>query len=214
MPAAAAARAALSPPFSVVSPAVADSTFLYLPRWRFFTRFDVTFVCVNGYSAQSYPTVGSASPHGMETSSDTSAPQGFDTDAMARLVRHPPPEQLKEGLRVNRDVLIGEIFRRFPERLTSEGRKVTGAIKWKITGREDRGADRWFLVLENGEARTGRDLDVKPRVTLTMDALTFLQVVTGNANPVELFIRRKVKVKGDLLFAARMERLFKVPRSR
>jgi putative sterol carrier protein len=151
---------------------------------------------------------------GMETSSDTPAPQGFDTDAMARLVRDTPPEQLKEGLRVNRDVLIGEIFRRFPERLTSEGRKVTGAIKWKITGREDGGADRWFLVLENGEARTGRDLDVKPRVTLTMDALTFLQVVTGNANPVELFIRRKLRVKGDLMFAARMERLFRIPRSR
>ncbi len=111
-------------------------------------------------------------------------------------------------------MLIGEIFRRFPERISEEGRRVSGAIKWKITGREDGGADRWFLVLENGEARTGRDLDVKPRVTLTMDALTFLQVVTGNANPVELFVRRKLKVRGDLLFAARMERLFSVPRAR
>lgn len=150
----------------------------------------------------------------METQQQDPAPGGFDTDTMARLVRETPAEQLEEGLRVNRDVLIGEIFRRFPERLTAEGRKVNGAIKWKITGREDGGADRWFLVLENGEARAGRDLDVKPRVTLTMDALTFLRVVTGNANPTELFIRRKVKVRGDLLFAARMERLFRVPRSR
>jgi predicted lipid carrier protein YhbT len=149
----------------------------------------------------------------METQQQSPAPGGFDTDTMARLVRDTPPEQLKQGLRVNRDILIGEIFRRFPERLTDEGRRVNGAIKWKITGREDGGADRWFLVLENGEARTGRDLDVKPRVTLTMDALTFLQVVTGNANPAQLFIRRKLKVKGDLLFAARMERLFRVPRS-
>jgi putative sterol carrier protein len=148
----------------------------------------------------------------VETSSQTSPSQGFDTEAMARLVRDTPERQLREGLRVNRDVLIGEIFRRFPERLTDEGRQARGAIKWKLTGREDGGSDRWFLVIENGEARTGRDLNVKPRVTLTMDALTFLQVVTGNANPAQLFLRRRIKVRGDLLFAARMERLFRVPR--
>jgi predicted lipid carrier protein YhbT len=151
----------------------------------------------------------------VETQPDQSsspAPGGFDTDTMARLVRDTPPEQLEQGLRVNRDVLIGEIFRRFPERLTDEGRRTEAVIKWKITGRPDGGVDRWFLVIENGEARTGRDLNMKPRVTLTMDALTFLRTVTGNANPAQLFFRRKIKIKGDLLFAARIERLFQVPR--
>jgi putative sterol carrier protein len=140
-------------------------------------------------------------------------PQGFDTETLARLVRSTPTDTLKQGLKVNRDALISEIFRRFPERLSDEGRRARGAIKWKITGREDGGADRWFLVIEDGEARAGRDLDVEPRATITLDALTFLQVVTGNANPAVLFLRRRIKVNGDLLFAARMERLFEVPRT-
>jgi putative sterol carrier protein len=141
----------------------------------------------------------------------TSQPTGFDTETLARLVRSTPDEQLLAGLRVNRDVLIGEIFRRFPERLSEEGRHQSGVLKFKIGGREDGGVDRWYIVLRNGTCETGRDLDLKPKTTISVSALDFIKLVTGNANPVELFLTRRLRVRGNLVFAARMPSLFTIP---
>ena len=136
----------------------------------------------------------------------------FDTKTLARMVREMPDEALRDGIRQNRDVLLGEVFRRFPEQLTAAGKRQNAVIKWRIGDRPDGGHDRWFVVLRGGGCEVGRDLDLKPRVTLQLGALDFLKVATGNANPVRLYLRRRLKVRGDLLFAARMERLFRVPR--
>ena len=141
-------------------------------------------------------------------------PAGFDTETLARLVRSTPDEQLIAGLKVNRDVLIGEIFRRLPERLTEEGRQQNGVIKFKIGGRPDGDADRWYIVLRSGGCETGRDLDLQPRTTISLSALSFIKLVTGNVNPVELFLTRRLRVRGNLVFAARMQSFFTIPGSR
>ena len=139
------------------------------------------------------------------------AVEGFDTAAMAQMVRSVPDEQLEQGLRANGEQIIGEVFRRFPDRLSEEGRRAEAVIKWKI--REKDGEDqRWFVVLENGECKTGRDLDRKPDVTLSLRQLDFLKLVTGNANPTQMFLTRRLRIRGDLMLAARMQRFFKVPR--
>lgn len=140
-------------------------------------------------------------------------PPGFDTEMMARMIREMPDAALREGVRQNRGVLFAEVFRRFPERLTGAGRAADAVIKWRIGDREDGGHDRWFLVLRDGECTVGRDLDLKPRVTLTVGALDFLKIVTGNANPVMLFMQRKLRIRGDLMFAAGIQSYFDVPRS-
>jgi hypothetical protein len=127
------------------------------------------------------------------------------------MIREMPPEALEEGLRVNRETLLGEIFRRFPEQLSSRGKRARGVIQWRIGGRDDGGYDHWFVVLENGECRTGRDLDLKPRVTLTVGALEFLQLATGNADPLRMLMRRTLRVRGDLIFAGRIQTFFRIP---
>lgn len=123
-----------------------------------------------------------------------------------------PPAALRDGLRVNREALIGEVFRRFPERLSDAGRAQNGVIKWRIGDREDGGHDRWYVVLRDGRCETGRDLDVKPRVTLTLGALEFMQLVTGNADPLRMLITRRLRIRGDLIFAGRMQSFFTIPR--
>jgi hypothetical protein len=62
-----------------------------------------------------------------------------------------------------------------------------------------------------GECRTGRDLDVRPRVRLELDALDFLKLVPGNANPLKLALTGRLKIRGDPLFAPRIPRFFEVP---
>jgi hypothetical protein len=137
----------------------------------------------------------------------------FGTEELARLVRSTPDEQLAQGLRANGEPIVAEVFRRFPERLSEQGRRQTAVIEWRLRGigHEGAGAQRWFVVLGDGECRTGRDLDAKPRVTLELGALEFLKLVTGNANPVAMVMTGKLKIRGDLLFAARVQGFFSIP---
>lgn len=129
---------------------------------------------------------------------------------MARMVRSVPDDELEQGLRTNGEQIIGEVFRRFPERLSEEGRRAKAVIKWKIRPKD--GEDqRWFVVLESGECTTGRDLDRKPDVTLSLRQLDFLKLVTGNANPAQMFLTRRLRIRGDLMLAARMQRFFEIP---
>ena len=137
---------------------------------------------------------------------------GFDTAALARMLRLMPPEELAEGVRVNRDALLGQAFARFGDRLSAVGRRQRGVIKWRISGARGGGHDRWFVVLRDGSCESGRDLDLRPRVTFTVGPLDFLRLVTGNADPARLVLSRRLRIRGDLLWAARMPRFFSIPR--
>jgi putative sterol carrier protein len=88
---------------------------------------------------------------------------------------------------------------------------MDAAIGFKITGREDGEADRYRVLISGGEVRAGRDLDVDPEVTIVMDGVAFLKLVTGNANPVMSFLGGKMKIRGDLAFAAQIPSLFRIP---
>ena len=85
------------------------------------------------------------------------------------------------------------------------------AIGFKITGREDGDADRYRVLISGGEVRAGRDLDVDPRVTIVIDGVAFLKLVTGNSNPVMSFLSGKLKIKGDLGYAAQIPGMFRIP---
>lgn len=137
----------------------------------------------------------------------------FDTAALARMVSTTPPEQLAEGMRLNREPILAEVFRRFPERLSEAGRRQTGVIQWRIKeGSGPGGYDRWFVVLRDGECTTGRDLDERPRITFTVGPVDFLRLATGTADPVRLVLTRRLGMRGDLLWARRLPEFFRVPK--
>ena len=50
-----------------------------------------------------------------------------------------------------------------------------------------------------------------PRVTLTTDGVDFLKLVTGNVSGPKLFMTGRLKVEGDLMFAAGAAALFRLP---
>jgi putative sterol carrier protein len=138
---------------------------------------------------------------------------GFDSAALARLVRSTPPDQLAQGIELNRDAILGEVFRRFPEQLTESGRRHEAVIQWRISGGSGSGGyDRWFVVIRDGRCETARDLDLKPRVTFTVAPVDFLRLVTANANPTRLFLAGRLRIRGDVLFATRLQQLFAMPR--
>jgi putative sterol carrier protein len=139
-----------------------------------------------------------------------------DPIAMARAIASTSDDQLRAGMRgALRDVVLQEVFKRFPDYLdVDRTRGVRAAVKWKLTGRADGAADRYLLLLDNGDCRVEKAGDAKPRVTITMDGADFLKLVTGNANPPMMFMRGRLRVAGDLGFAARLAGFFRIPSAR
>jgi putative sterol carrier protein len=45
------------------------------------------------------------------------------------------------------------------------------------------------------------------------DGVTLLEIVTGNANGPMAFLTRRLRVKGDLAFAAQLPTFFHIPRA-
>ena len=54
--------------------------------------------------------------------------------------------------------------------------------------------------------------DREPRLTITLGAVEFLKVISGNANPMMMFMSGKLKAKGDLALAANIPNYFNLPK--
>jgi putative sterol carrier protein len=50
------------------------------------------------------------------------------------------------------------------------------------------------------------------KLALSLGQADFLKVVSGNANPVMMFMTGKLKAKGDLGLAAKIADLFDIPK--
>jgi putative sterol carrier protein len=136
----------------------------------------------------------------------------FDAETVAKLVGTTPPEKLEEAMAGPlREVIVGEVFRRMPERLnaaTAAGADVT--VNWEVT-REGGEPDRWVVRVAGGACAVEEGQDPSPRVSLKLGPATFLQLVTGNLNPVTAFMAGQISVEGDLMFAATVPNLFEIP---
>ena len=76
-------------------------------------------------------------------------------------------------------------------------------------------ADRletWFIVFEEGRCRTTtRPPELNPRTTLTTSAHDFLRLATGAALPMAMFQSGRIRISGDLFFAAQLQGMFEIP---
>jgi putative sterol carrier protein len=136
----------------------------------------------------------------------------MDPAEFARLVRDASDEQLDQGFALNRDLILGEVFRRMEEHF--EPGKADGAeavIEWRIKQAEGGGHDRWQVVIRDGSCRVTSDGDERPRVTFTVAPVDFIRLATGNASGPKLFLFGRLKIDGDLMFAARVQGMFRIP---
>jgi len=140
-------------------------------------------------------------------------PSTIDARMMAKAVSETSDKHLREGMRGDmRRVVLDEIFKRFPDYVDRDKiRDVSALIRWKVTGREDGDADRYSVVFDHGTCTASNDPGERPRVTFEIDGVDLLKLVTGNANPMILFGTGRIRVRGDLLFAARVAGFFTIP---
>lgn len=131
-----------------------------------------------------------------------------------RVVRDVPPERLEQVMRsAARKPLLDGIFWGMPKQLDREAAVgVKTAIRWDITGRADGQVDTYLLELDNGRARTTKGTDGEPpRLTITMDGVEFLRLVSGNLDPMQAYFKGRIQLAGDIMVAAKMAQLFRMP---
>lgn len=113
-----------------------------------------------------------------------------------------------------RHVVLDEIFRRMSEHLDPvRAAGLRAVVHWRFTGGSgDGGYDRFQTRIESGQCVSGRYPTADPRVTVTLSPVDFLRVISGSVNVTLLFMRGKVKVRGDIALAAGLINYFDLPR--
>ena len=133
----------------------------------------------------------------------------------AQLVKSTPDSKIAEVMSSDaRTKILDEVFNRMPTLFRADRAGNTQAvIHWNITGAPGGGSDTYETVIENGTcAVTGQPVR-EPKLAMTMDPVTFLKVVSGDGNPMMMFMTGKIKAKGDLGLAAQVAKLFDLPKS-
>jgi putative sterol carrier protein len=143
---------------------------------------------------------------------DTSA---IDPSEVARGIAQATDAQLDELMSgPMREQILAEIFGRMEQHFRADAARDTEAvIHWRIKGGADDGYDRWETVIANGACTVSRGYQSEDaRVTFTIAGGDFLKLVTGNAAGPMLFISGKLKISGDMMFAASATGLFTIPK--
>jgi putative sterol carrier protein len=139
---------------------------------------------------------------------DTSA---VDPEEFARQIGKTSDDELREAMAgPMREQIIGEIFKRMEEHYKG-GNGTSAVIHWRITGRPDGGEDHWEAVVSDGTCSTSPEPASDPRVTLKLDGVDFLKLVSGNAGGPMMFMSGKLKIDGDLMFSTQIQSMFAIP---
>ncbi|MGH3718779.1 MAG: SCP2 sterol-binding domain-containing protein [Pseudonocardiaceae bacterium] len=143
----------------------------------------------------------------------------MDPWAFTRLIKHASAGQLDAvlGDPTLRRALLNRIFSRMAGEFRPEsapGRD--SAIHWRIT--DGPGGEEVYETWITGtrgpstpRCSTSNEPSHDPRVTLTMSGEQFLKLVSGNSSPAMMLVMGKVKLDGDIGFAARLPTIFDMP---
>jgi putative sterol carrier protein len=139
-------------------------------------------------------------------------PMAINPEQFAGMVGGASDEDLATGFAANRELILGEIFRRMEEHFDPTNAKdISAVVEWRILDGPDGGDDRWQLVIRDGACNVTRDGDETPTVTFRVGPVDFIKLVTGNVQGPELFMRGALQIEGDLMQAAVLQGYFRVP---
>jgi putative sterol carrier protein len=111
-----------------------------------------------------------------------------------------------------RDDVLQEVFTRMVAHFRADKAAGTEAVvHWKILDRPGGGYDHHEIVIAGGTCTHHDPPRGEPTLTLRVKPVDFLKIITNNVNPTMLFLRRRLKVDGDLPLAARLTSFFTIP---
>ncbi|XP_063311373.1 hydroxysteroid dehydrogenase-like protein 2 [Pelobates fuscus] len=101
---------------------------------------------------------------------------------------------------------VGETFKAI-EKLIGEDtvNSTKGVYQFVISGAEE---GKWFLDLKNDKGKVGEgEPSYKADVVMSMDSEDFVKMFAGKLKPTLAFMSGKLKIKGDISLAIKLEKL-------
>jgi putative sterol carrier protein len=141
-------------------------------------------------------------------------PGSVDPGEFAKAIADTPDDQLAAGMAnaQARELVLEGIFSQMAEHFDGQKAGHTEAvIEWQILDKPGGGADRYQVVVTGGTCSVEKDGGHAPRVTFKLKPVDFLKLVTGNAAGPMMFMTGKLKIDGDVMFAAGVQGLFRMP---
>ncbi len=138
-------------------------------------------------------------------------------EGFARLVRSAPEDRLEQLMRTPaRRLVLEAMFWQMPQHLDrNRAAGIDASIRWRITGLPDDGADNYQLEIKDRRCRVLRgSAGPDPRVTITLDGAELLRIAAGISDPVQAYFSGRIMITGDIMLAARVSSLFRIPGSR
>jgi hypothetical protein len=136
----------------------------------------------------------------------------LSADDFAALVSQASDEQLAEIMDGSqRETALREIFARVAEHFDPARARGDSVVHFQIVGRPDGGSDDFEVIVRDGKCEVSEDPSEQPRVTLKVEPVPFLKLVSGQASGPELFMSGKLKIEGDLMFAPQIATMFRIP---
>jgi hypothetical protein len=132
-------------------------------------------------------------------------------EEFARLVCDATAAELAGALREPelRTRVLDEVFSRMSRRY--RGGPVNGVIHWQILDRPDGGHDLYENVLSHATCTVHRQRTGEPRVTISLSGTELLKLATGEHSPTVMFFSGRLRLTGDIRFAATVGNLFGAP---
>jgi putative sterol carrier protein len=97
-----------------------------------------------------------------------------------------------------------EVFSEIENRIKQHPDKVAGlnaTYQFDLTG------ESWTLKINNGAASVSPGPAPSPNTTFVASTDDWLSIATGKMNPVTAFMQQKLKVKGDMGLAMKLQGL-------
>lgn len=132
----------------------------------------------------------------------------------SRAVRGAGPARIERVMQSPARLAVLEgIFWQIPQRFDpSAAEGVDATVRWCITGRADGGVDTYELRIADRRCRVNHGYSgTRAEVTITMSGAELVQLAAGNSDPMQAYFKRRIKLSGDIMLAAKLARLFRVP---
>lgn len=134
----------------------------------------------------------------------------------ARLIARASPAQLASVTQRPelRERILDEVFRRMGAHYRPDRARTSAVVRWRISDGDGDEVLRYECVLAQGTCTVNKPPEHdQPRATIMLGAVDFLRVAAGTTSAPVLFMKGKLKVSGDLGFAAGLTKLFQIPKA-
>ncbi|RLT47151.1 MAG: hypothetical protein DWI63_01135 [Chloroflexi bacterium] len=102
---------------------------------------------------------------------------------------------------------VQQIFEQMPAHFVAEkAGSINAVIQMDLAGEQ---GGQWQLLIADGALQVQSGSHPSPNMTMELAAADWLKVVNGEANAMALFMGGKIKVKGDMSLAMKMQNFFK-----